>query len=63
MNYRFRWGILGEKFPAFDNPENYYNVPALRRDTDESAPVNYELLNNKYTLLYIIVGFHSNKSK
>ena len=63
MNYCFRWGVLGECFPAFDNPENYYNVPALRRDTDESEPVNYELLNDKHTLLCDIVGFRSNKSK
>ena len=63
MNYCFRWGILVKNFPAFENPVNYYNVPALRRDTDESAPVNYELLHEKYTLLYDIVGFRSNKSK
>ena len=49
--------------PAFENPAKYYNVPALRRDTDESAPVNYKLLNDKHALLYDIVEFRSNKSK
>ena len=51
MNYYFRWGVLGEKFPAFENTAYCYNVPALRRDTDESTPVNYELLNDKHNLL------------
>ena len=63
MNYCFRWGVLGGKCPAFENPENYHNVPALRRDADESSPFNYELLKDKHNLLYDIVGFRSNKSK
>ena len=40
MNYCFRQDILGEKCPAFEKLAKYYNVPALRRDTDESTPVN-----------------------
>ena len=59
----FLWLLLGEKFPSFDNPENYYNDPALRRDADETLEVNSELLNDKHTLLYLLVRFMSGKSK
>ena len=63
MNYFFRWNVIGEKFPDFTKPEHYYNVPSLRKDTDESTSINYHLLNDKCHLLCDIIGFKSAKSK
>ena len=63
MHYFFRWNVIGEIFLDFSKPENYYNVPSLRKDTDESTSINYQLLNDKCHLLHDIIGFKSTKSK
>ena len=63
MNYLFRWSVLGEKFPSFDNPVNYCNVLALRIGTDEANLVNHESLKDKHILLCLLVGFVSRKSE
>ena len=51
MNYFFQWNILGENFPYFSEPANYYNIPSFHNDTDESASIDHLLLNDKCYLL------------
>ena len=64
LNYFFRWNMLGNSFPDFTQPSNCYNVLSLRRDTDETNSINYRLLNDKYHLLYDVIGFrHRKKGK
>ena len=48
MNYFFRYDCIGERFPDFSNPENYHNVPSLRKDADETESINYDLLKDKH---------------
>ena len=59
MNCFFRWSLSGEAFPDFALPCNYHNVPALRKDIDETTSINYQLLNNKHHLLCEIIGFRN----
>ena len=61
VHHFFRWNVLGEAFPDFTLPCNHYDVPALRRDTDETTAINYKLLNLKHHLLCDAIGFRNGK--
>ena len=64
MHRLFRHDVLGEGFNDFSHPKNYCNVPILRRDTYESASINYKLLSDKHHLLHkIIVVRNGSKGK
>ena len=63
VHYFFRWSVLREAFPVFSEPSNCCNATTLRKDTDESTPIDYQLLNDKCHLFHEVVGFMTNKSK
>ena len=59
----YRFCIIKEPFPDFSHPKNYYGIPTLRRKSDRTKAVTYDLLYDKYLILHEIIDYYSDSGK
>ena len=59
----YRFCILKEPFPDFSHPKNYYGIPTLRRKSDRTKAVTYDLLYDKCITSHEIIDYYSDSGK